>query len=165
MELGGLKPEGSAGKVVEVSKDTVHLRDSTILEADSGAPTAEDVMRKKRSRRGKELRMKALHSFPVMSSAGLRKGEMKLIQEGPRTWKEGKELLWLQAVYYAKTGIIENYAMTTASVHDSQVDLSKPGELIIEDKGYSGAATRDYAPLQRCDFPLNHILYLQLLLS
>ncbi len=34
VELGGLKPEGSAGKVVEVSKDTAHLRNSTILEAD-----------------------------------------------------------------------------------------------------------------------------------
>ncbi len=47
IELGGLRQEGVPGKAVEVSRDTAHLRDSTILEADPGAPTATDVIRRK----------------------------------------------------------------------------------------------------------------------
>ncbi len=98
--------------------------------------------------------------------------EIKLIQGGQRTWtvKRGKSYFGykLHTKVYAKTGMIEDYAVTTASVHDSQVDLSKPGELIIGDKGYSGAATRGYAlsmikayknnPLTEEDRELNRFL-------
>ena len=33
---------------------------------------------------------------------------------------------------------------TTASVHDSRVDLSKPGEVVYRDKGYFGVKPRGY---------------------
>jgi IS5 family transposase len=38
--------------------------------------------------------------------------------------------------------IIANYAVTTASVHDSQIDLSIPGVVNYKDKGYFGVAGR-----------------------
>ncbi len=34
--------------------------------------------------------------------------------------------------------MIANYSVTTASLHDSQVDLSIPGVVKYKDKGYSG---------------------------
>ena len=58
-------------------------------------------------------------------------------------------------------GLIRAIETTTASVHDSQVDLSSKGERIYRDKGYFGAyargrsvtmyrATRGH-PLSNCD--------------
>lgn len=41
-----------------------------------------------------------------------------------------------------KTGIIEEVAITTASVHDSQIDLMAPTDVAYRDKGYFGAKTR-----------------------
>ena len=38
--------------------------------------------------------------------------------------------------------IIANYAVTTASVHDSQIDLSIPGIVNYKDKGYFGIEGR-----------------------
>jgi IS5 family transposase len=40
-------------------------------------------------------------------------------------------------------GLIRDLETTTASVHDSQIDLSKPGEVAYRDKGYFGSASRD----------------------
>lgn len=41
-----------------------------------------------------------------------------------------------------KTGIIEELAVTTASIHDSQIDLMNPEDVAYRDKGYFGAKTR-----------------------
>lgn len=41
-----------------------------------------------------------------------------------------------------KTHIIEELAVTTASVHDSQIDLAKEDDIVYRDKGYFGAKTR-----------------------
>ncbi len=41
-----------------------------------------------------------------------------------------------------KTGIIEELAMTTATVHDSQIDLMKSEDIAYRDKGYFGTKTR-----------------------
>jgi IS5 family transposase len=38
--------------------------------------------------------------------------------------------------------IIVNYAVTTASTHDSQIDLSIVGTPVYRDKGYAGAEPR-----------------------
>ena len=40
--------------------------------------------------------------------------------------------------------LIRELETTTASVHDSQVDLSEPGEVSYRDRGYSGAKSRGY---------------------
>ena len=41
-----------------------------------------------------------------------------------------------------KTGIIEELAITTASVHDSKIDLMSKEDIAYRDKGYFGAKTR-----------------------
>jgi hypothetical protein len=40
--------------------------------------------------------------------------------------------------------------MTTASVHDSQVGLSRPGEVVYLDKAYFGVEIRGYSAAMRC---------------
>ena len=49
---------------------------------------------------------------------------------------------------HAKTdtdlGLIRDLETTTASVHDSQIDLTRPGEVAYRDKGYFGVKPRDY---------------------
>lgn len=40
--------------------------------------------------------------------------------------------------------LIRELETTTASVHDSQIDLSEPGEVNYRDKGYSGAESKGY---------------------
>lgn len=41
-------------------------------------------------------------------------------------------------------GLIRDVETTTASVHDSQIDLSKEGEVVYRDKGYFGAPAKGY---------------------
>jgi len=42
-------------------------------------------------------------------------------------------------------GLIRELETTTASLHDSQVDLSKEGEVVYRDKGYHGAEAKGHA--------------------
>ena len=42
-------------------------------------------------------------------------------------------------------GLIRELETTTASVHDSQVDLSQEGEVVYRDKGYQGAVSKGYS--------------------
>lgn len=56
--------------------------------------------------------------------------------------------------------LIRNIETTTASLHDSQVDLSIPGIPVLRDRGYFGAAARgkDFTMKRRTtDRPLNQI--------
>lgn len=46
-------------------------------------------------------------------------------------------------------GLIRDIETTTASVHDSQVDLTKPGEVGYKDKGYFGATSNGYSATMR----------------
>ena len=41
-------------------------------------------------------------------------------------------------------GLIREIETTTASLHDSQIDLSEPGEVSYRDRGYSGTETKGY---------------------
>ena len=55
-------------------------------------------------------------------------------------------------------GLIRELKTTTASVHDSQVDLSREGEVVYRDRGYQGAEAKGYAATMRRgarDHPLN----------
>ena len=55
-------------------------------------------------------------------------------------------------------GLIRNLETTTASVHDSQVDLSQEGEVVYRDKGYFGATAKGHdATMKRAtrNHPLN----------
>ena len=42
-------------------------------------------------------------------------------------------------------GLIRDLETTTASVHDSQVDLSREGEVVYRDKGYHGTTPKGYS--------------------
>ena len=46
-------------------------------------------------------------------------------------------------------GLIRDLKTTTASVHDSQVDLSKEGEVVYRDKGYHGTEPKGYSATMR----------------
>ncbi len=46
-------------------------------------------------------------------------------------------------------GLIRDIETTTASVHDNQVDLTKPGEVAYKDKGYFGTASRGFSATMR----------------
>jgi len=46
-------------------------------------------------------------------------------------------------------GLIRDIETTTASVHDTQVDLSKPGEIVYKDKGYFGAVSKGFSATMR----------------
>jgi IS5 family transposase len=49
-----------------------------------------------------------------------------------------------------KYGLIRAFKATTASMHDSQVDLSERGEVVYRDRGYFGVAAKGYdATMQR----------------
>ena len=54
---------------------------------------------------------------------------------------------------HAKTdvdlGLIRDLETTSASVHDSRVDLSRPGEVAYLDKAYFGVETRGYSAAMR----------------
>jgi len=41
-------------------------------------------------------------------------------------------------------GLVRDLGVSTASLHDSQVDLSQPGEVVYRDKGYFGVEPRGY---------------------
>ena len=46
-------------------------------------------------------------------------------------------------------GLIRDLETTTASVHDSQVDLSQPGEVVYLDKAYFGVEIRGFSAAMR----------------
>ena len=46
-------------------------------------------------------------------------------------------------------GLVRDLEVTTASVHDSRVDLSRPGEVVYRDRGYFGVEPRGYDATMR----------------
>ena len=55
----------------------------------------------------------------------------------------------LHATVDVDHGLIRDLETTTASVHDSRVDLSTPGEVVYRDKGYVGVTPRGYDATMR----------------
>jgi len=43
-------------------------------------------------------------------------------------------------------GLIREIETTPASIHDSQIDLTKPGEVAYRDRGYFGASCKGHKP-------------------
>jgi IS5 family transposase len=64
------------------------------------------------------------------------------------TWAKKNSKSYFGFKLHSKTdtdyGLIRNMEATTASVHDSQVDLSNLGEVVYKDKGYFGVESRGY---------------------
>lgn len=88
------------------------------------------------------------------------------------TWtKKRKESFFgykLHTKVEARTGLIEDYQVTTASLHDNQIDLSRPGEPIVRDRAYSFVSAKGiavnmiratpYDPLTDDDREVNRLL-------
>jgi IS5 family transposase len=67
-------------------------------------------------------------------------------KEGTWTKKHSKSYFGfkLHSKVDADYGLIRDFEVTTASVHDSQVDLSREGEVVYKDRGYFGVESRGY---------------------
>jgi len=82
-----------------------------------------------------------------------RGGEAKTRRSRDGSWakKGGKSSYGykLHAKMDVDLGLIRDLETTTASVHDSQVDLSRPGEVVYRDKGYFGVRPRGYDATMR----------------
>ena len=83
---------------------------------------------------------------PGRSGNKPRGNEAKTRRSKDGTWaKKGDEFHFgykLHNKVDVEYGLIRTIETTTASVHDSQVDLSSEGERIYRDKGYFGASAR-----------------------
>jgi len=77
-----------------------------------------------------------------------RGGEARTRRSRDGTWaKKGAKSSYgykLHAKSDVDLGLIRDLETTTASVHDSRVDLSRPGEVVYRDKGYFGVEPRGY---------------------
>jgi IS5 family transposase len=85
-------------------------------------------------------------SDPGRSGNKPRGDEARTRRSKDGTWaKKGNELHFgykLHQNFDLQYGLIRAIETTTASVHDSQIDLSRKGETIYRDKGYFGASAR-----------------------
>ncbi|MFW5935669.1 MAG: IS5 family transposase [Candidatus Hadarchaeota archaeon] len=72
--------------------------------------------------------------------------EAKTRRSKDGTWTKKNSKSFFGFKLHAKTdmdyGLIRAIEITTASLHDSQVDLAEPGEVVYKDKGYFGAPSR-----------------------
>lgn len=150
VELGGLRREGEGGKVVEVSRENVHMQDSTMLESDPGAPTEEDLMKlKERKGKGADVGKAMTLTDEELRRTKERGDGAKTRRSKDGTWTKKRGRSYFGFKLHTKlaggTGLIEGFAVTTASVHDGRVDLSDEGEVVIRDKGFDGSPARGYA--------------------
>ena len=132
-------------KEVEASKDNAHLQDSTVLEADSGAPTVGDIIRREQNeakgdaKDGKGTSISI--SYDELKKSKERGDEAKTRRSVDGTWTKKRNKSYfgykLHTKVVAKSGLIEDYEVTTASLHDNRVDFSLPGEPMVRDKAYS----------------------------
>jgi len=180
IELGGLRKEGQEGPVVAIAPHTGYAQDSTIIDADSGAPTEEDLKMLKEKQQessaasqptmqnsaGKEGHVSTTASVRVKPRGDLAKTTRS--KDGTWTKKRGRSYFGfkLHTKDDLSTGFIADFEVTTASVHDNNIDLTKLGEPCVRDRGYTGGrglcvnmirATRGH-PLTQEDKELNRFL-------
>ena len=69
------------------------------------------------------------------------------IKDGTRTKKWGKSHFGykLYVILDKNNDLIRRICTTTASVHDSQIDLSEEGEVVYWDRGYQGAKFKGFS--------------------
>jgi IS5 family transposase len=79
------------------------------------------------------------------------KAETRRSRDGSWTKKGSKSFFGykLHSKVDIELGLIRDLETTTASVHDSQVDLSDEGEVVYRDRGYQGAKSRGYSAKMR----------------
>ena len=78
-------------------------------------------------------------------------GQTRRSRDGSWTKKGSKSFFGfkLHAKMDLDHGLIRDLETTTASVHDSRVDLSEPGEVVIRDKGHQGVEPRGWDATMR----------------
>ena len=91
-----------------------------------------------------------IHSNPGHARADKPRGkEAKTRRSKDGTWvtKNGKSHYGYKfhTIIDKEHELIRRYETTTASLHDSQVDLSEKGEVVYRDKGYFGVIAKGYA--------------------
>ncbi len=178
IELGGWRMEGEHGPVVEVAPHTGFAQDSTIIEADPGLPTEEDVQKrkeieeKKRAQRearattatgpdsnskarGGDTAAAAAAAAAAAPSSAAPTTATTAVKTKPRgdkaqttrsrdgTWTKKHDRSFFGFKLHTKDDLsgvfIDEYEVTTASVHDNNVDLTKKGEVCVRDRGYAGS--------------------------
>lgn len=82
-----------------------------------------------------------------------RGGEARTRRSRDGTWAKRKRRSFFGYKLHSKTdtdhGLIRDLETTPASVHDSCVDLSRPGEVVYRDKAYFGVKPRGYDATMR----------------
>lgn len=189
IELGGLRSEAQSGPVVAIAPHTGYAQDSTIIEADSGAPTDEDVQRlKEKCKSPPPSSSSSSSTQPASENVGVastvaataaptsvitkpRGDTAKTTRSKDGTWTQKRNKSYFGFKLHTKaelnTEFISDFEVTTASVHDNNVDLTHPGEVCVRDRGYSTGgrglcvnmirATRGH-PLTQQDKELNRFL-------
>lgn len=79
--------------------------------------------------------------------------EAKTRRSKDGTWTKKNSRSYFGYKFHSKSdveyGLIRDIETTTASLHDNQVDLTKPGEVAYKDKGYFGAPSKGYSATMR----------------
>lgn len=138
IELGGFRSEDQRGPVAAVAPHTGYAQDSTIIGADPGAPTEEDVKRlKERSKDGEEKTAAA----PSAANTKPRGDGARTTRSRDGTWTQKSKRSYFGFKLHTKaelsTEFISDFEVTTASVHDNNVDLTHPSEVCVRDRGYT----------------------------
>lgn len=168
IEMGGWRAEGTHGRVVPIAPHAGYAQDSTIIEADAGVPTEEDVKRREEAKNKREEKKKAkeehaslqkneipatiTHPPPITAPTTLkietkpRGEEANTRRSRDGTWTKKNNRSYFGYKLHTKddlsTGFISAFEVTTASVHDENADLTKKGEPCVRDRGYTNGGGR-----------------------
>jgi len=163
IELGGLRKEGQEGPVVAIAppteEDLKRLKEKQQESSAASQPTMQNSA-------GKEGHVSTTASVRVKPRGDLAKTTRS--KDGTWTKKRGRSYFGfkLHTKDDLSTGFIADFEVTTASVHDNNIDLTKLGEPCVRDRGYTGGrglcvnmirATRGH-PLTQEDKELNRFL-------
>jgi IS5 family transposase len=114
-----------------------------------------DAFQQQLNLKGLEVRKGVIQDASIIpAESGKSKGERSRGEEAKTrrskdgTWtKKGKKSYFGYKVHTKmdyEHSLIRDVKTTTASVHDSQVDLSQPGEVVYRDKGYFGVTPQGF---------------------
>ena len=191
IELGGERPvEGKepSPTTVAVAPHTGFAQDSSILDADPGVPTEEELKKMQEAKQKKEQEASSPQKNDALSGTPLpqataaptpnktetkpRGNEAMTRRSKDGTWTKKHDHSYFGFKLHTKneldSGFIDALQVTTASLHDSNIDLTNEGEVCVRDRGYPQGqgrglciamikATRGH-PLTEADKKVNRFL-------
>ena len=89
-----------------------------------------------------------IHADPGKTNSGMnnrgRMAKTSRSKDGSWTKKGKKSIFGFKGHTKVERGskLIKDFAVTTAKVHDGNIDLAKPNDIIYRDRGYSGCSTK-----------------------